>query len=136
MCVQSKLRKKPSYHALNPVLSTKIATSICSSEISCPTSSFSGDRSSLKSGEGELLVKVKSQQQPRDAGCREAVGEAERQVPAHPLPPETHQLKPGLSFNNSFNNNSIYKTYLSKELKALPTHSLIVPGVTQLLCQA
>ena len=44
-----------------------------------------------------------------------------------PTPPEGHQLKPGLSFNNSFNNNSIYKIYLSKELKALPTHDLTVP---------
>lgn len=36
---------------------------------------------------------------------------------AHPLPPEKHhQLKLGLSFNNSFNNNnSIYKTSRSKE---------------------
>jgi hypothetical protein len=55
---------------------------------------------------------------------------------AHPLPPEKHhQLKLGLSFNNSFNNNndnSIYKTLLSRELKALPTHSLNVLEWAQL----
>lgn len=56
------------------------------------------------------------------------LGRVVKRVAAHPRPPETHQLKPGLSFNNSFNNNSIYKTYLSKELKALPTHNLTVPG--------
>lgn len=57
-----------------------------------------------------------------------ASGRAVKWVAAHPLPPQTQQLKPGLSYNNSFNNNSIYKTYLCIELKALPTHNLTVPG--------
>lgn len=48
-------------------------------------------------------------------------------------PPERQQLKTGLSLNTSFNSSSIYKTYFSKELKALPTSNLTVAGEAQLL---
>lgn len=95
----------------------------------------------MRSREGEVLEKDMELEtiEPRCcAGSKvkrmlSASGRAVNWVAAHPLRPERHQLKQGLSFNNSFNNNSICKTYLSKELKALPTHSLPGPGWAQLL---
>ena len=95
----------------------------------------------MRSREGKVLEKsrkLKTIGLRYSAGWKSrmlsASGRAGKWVAAHPLPPERHQLKPGLSLNNSCNNNnSSFKTYFSKELKALPTHNLTVPAEAQLL---
>lgn len=120
---------------------TKITTLICSWEISFPIVSLSGDWPFVRSREGKVLEKARKL---KTIGLRYSTGWKARRmlstsgrvrnwVSAHPLPPERHQLKPGLSLDNSCNNNSIFKTYFSKELKALPTHNLTVPAEAQLL---
>lgn len=126
------------YHELNPAILTKIATSICSLNL---IGSLSGNQSSVKSGRVISLKKQGNEKQQARDRCvwrevRRRLSASDRaleSIAAHPLPPETHQLRPGLSFNNSFNKDSIDKTYLSKELKALPTHSLTVSVWPQIL---
>ena len=54
-----KKKKKKFYHGVNPAIFTKIATLICSWEISCLIASLSGDLPSVKSREGKILEKAR-----------------------------------------------------------------------------